>query len=178
MTKQTSIASRLLFALGEIADISAGQLDAFLLSQGSTTQLKKNLKIFDRQYFSALQGLERNGYIKKIDRNHFLISPKALARIRKLKKIQWNESEWNGTWIIISFDIPEQERVKRDIFRSRIQGMGFVRLQNSVFIAPFADLEELSVLRKDLKIEKYVTFFQAKICETEDDSKLKQMFGL
>jgi len=181
MPKRKSIASRLLFALAEMAEFTADQLDVLLLSSGSVSQLKRNLKILDKQYYSAFQGLQANGYIKKVNNNQFLISPKALEKIHKekeLKKIKWDKKKWDGQWVIASFDIPEDQRRKREIFRSAIKRMGFIRLQNSVFISPFAELEELSSLRAELEIEKYVTFFKAKICETENDSKLRKFFGL
>ncbi|MFH1855121.1 MAG: CRISPR-associated endonuclease Cas2 [bacterium] len=180
MPKKISIATKLLLGLVEMAEVSADHLDAFLLSAGSASLLQKNLNLLDTQYHSSLQGLEKHGYIQKINKNQFLISPKAQRKIRKIKneQIKWDKKKWNGMWIIVAFDIPEPQKNERDAFRCAIKREGFIRLQNSVFVAPFADLGELSRLRVDLKIEEYVTFFQAKSCETEDDSKLKKRFGL
>jgi phenylacetic acid degradation operon negative regulatory protein len=178
MPKPNSISTGLLLAFCELAGDTADYLDAFLLSAGSVSQLKSNLRLKDRQYHSALQGLERNGYIERLDKNQFLISPKAKKKIKRLRDQEWNRQNWSGDWMIISFDIPEPQKSKRNIFRSSIKRMGFIGLQNSVFICPFADLDEICLLRTSLKIEKYVTMFQAKICQTEDDSKLRKRFGL
>jgi len=67
---------------------------------------------------------------------------------------------------------------ERNIFRSLIKRKGFLGLQNSVFIAPFADLEMIDMIRRELKIEKYVSFFVAKSHSSDDDSALKKRFDL
>ena len=43
---------------------------------------------------------------------------------------------WDGKWRIVIFDIPEEDRVFRDILRDHLKELGFYRLQNSVFISP------------------------------------------
>lgn len=178
MKQKESIATRLLLALSDITQVGSSHLEAFLLSAGSAKKLKHNLRIADQQFNSAFQGLERHGYLEKVNNNQFLISPKAQRKIKQLKNLNRSKKDWSGKWIIISFDIPESKRDKRDMWRAAIKRLGFMRLQNSVFISPFADLKELSAIRSELKIEKYVSFFEAQACSTEDDSGLKRYFNL
>lgn len=178
MKQKESIAARLLLAFSDIAQVGSNHLEAFLLSAGSAKKLKHNLRIADQQFNSALQGLERHGYLEKLNNNQFLISPKAQRKIKQLNNLHRSKKDWSGKWIIVSFDIPESKRNKRDMWRAAIKRLGFIRLQNSVFISPFADLKELSAIRSELKIEKYVSFFEAQACFTEDDSGLKKYFNL
>lgn len=180
MGKGDTNSTRLLLTFAEFAGFAFDTLDAFVVSRGSAKQLSQNMNMLNKQYHSTLQGLCRNGYIKKINENQYLITPKGKVKIRvaKIDESDWRGSEWDGSWRVICFDIPEQRRRERDIFRSVLKRKGFIGIQNSVFIAPFADLEMLAELREDLGIAKYVSFFISKTYQTDDDSLLKEKFNL
>ncbi len=61
---------------------------------------------------------------------------------------------WDGRWRILTFDIPEKRKVLRDKVRQTLVAVGFVKLQNSVWIYPY-DCEDLIVLLKaDFRIGK------------------------
>lgn len=155
-------------------------LGAFLFSGRSARILSENLNLNQRQFHSIFNGLQKNGYIKKINDNQFLIAPKSIVKIRisKIEQSDWTDKIWDGWWCLVIFDIPEVMRKERNILRSLIKRKGFIGIQGSVFISPFADFEELARLRNDLGIEKYVTFFKSKSVETDDDSHLKKKFNL
>lgn len=170
---------KLLITLLDFAQTASDELDAFLMSASSASQLQRNLKISQTQYKSSVQALCRTGCIKKINQNQFLITPKGRSRITRIKieRANW-QGKFDGFWKIVSYDIPEPMNKQRDIFRSVLKRKGFIGLQNSVFIAPFADFAALDELRKNLKIEKYVSFFNAKSDASDDDSALRKKFNL
>jgi len=167
-------------AVAELADLSFDMLEAFIFSCGSTKILARNMGMLDSKYYSSMQSLSRNGYIKKINNDQFLITPKMLLRLAEIDLMEsdWADIEWDGSWKIIAFDIPESKKRERNIFRSLIKRMGFIGIQNSVFIAPYADFEQLANLRVYLKIEKYISFFEAKSAATDDDQALREKFNL
>jgi len=167
-------------ALKDFAIDSADVLGGFLMSAGSSKLLARNLGYKNRQYYSTLQTLRSGGYVKKVNEDQFLITPKAIKKIRmiKVELSVWEAKEWDGYWRIIIFDIPEKLRSKRAAFRSLIKRKGFVGVQQSVFIAPYANFEELALIRSDLGVEKYISFFLAKSSETDDDRLLKKRFDL
>lgn len=151
---------------------------------------KKGIHTFSRkmnmgeyQLKSALQSLEKHGYIEKTN-DQFLITPKGKRRILflKLKKRANTKTEtrpkWSGNWYIVIFDIPESMRSSRDALRFYLKQYGFIRLQNSVFVSPWADFDLLNELRYEYKIEKYVNFLIAKSVSQDDDSLLKKRFNL
>ncbi len=43
---------------------------------------------------------------------------------------------WDGKWRLVLFDIPEKDRLFRDILREHLRTLKFLKLQHSVFISP------------------------------------------
>ena len=166
--------------VGEHIGIAWDTLEAFLFSYGSSKALARNLRMKDAQYYSSMQSLERSGCIKRVNEDQFLITPKMAARLAENKMIEsdWHKKNWDHFWKIIAFDIPEEKKRERDVFRSLIKRKGFIGIQNSVFIAPFADFEQLANLRSYLGVEEYISFFVAKSAPTDDDHLLKEKFNL
>lgn len=84
--------------------------------------------------------------------------------------------KWDKKWRMIIFDIKESRRTTRDILRSTLNRLGFVKLQNSVWVFPY-DCEELIVmLKSDLFVGKDVLYITAD--KIENDYWLKEVFGL
>jgi len=166
--------------IDDFAESTGDGLGAFLFSFGSAKIFARNMGAKDRQFFSSVQSLQKSGYIKKVNQDQFLITPKAVKKIRTLELIDANRrtNQWDGMWRIVAFDVPESKKHERNILRSVIKRMGFVGIQNSVFVSPFANFDQLSKLRSDLNIEKYVSFFEAKVADTDDDLKLRKRFNL
>ena len=83
---------------------------------------------------------------------------------------------WDGKWRLVIFDIRERRRTTRDLLRQQLQGLGLVRLQNSVWVYPY-DFSELTVLFKaDAMIGKDILYLTVE--ELENDSWLRKHFGL
>lgn len=47
------------------------------------------------------------------------------------------DASWNGEWHIVTFDIPEQQKLLRDRIRRLISRLGCYQLQKSVWVLPF-----------------------------------------
>lgn len=140
----------------------------------------RKLQMGEYQFRSAIESLEKQFLIRKT-RNGFLITPKGKIKIKFLKLQRTKpkeEQEWDGKWRIVIFDIPEDARQTRDIFRSLLKRKGFIRLQNSVFISPYGNFDELNSIRHEYGIERYVNFLMAKADEVENDQNLRQRFDL
>jgi len=166
--------------LKDFAFDAAGAAEAFLLSAGSSRLMMRRMRLNSREYQSAIYSLKKSGYIKRTNEDQFLITPKAIKKIRMLKveESDWRQKEWDGRWRIVVFDIPEPKRRERNILRSLLKRKGFIGLQNSVFVAPYADFDDLNLMRSELGIEKYVNFFVAKSAGIDDDRLLREKFGL
>ena len=175
----TKSAGRLLFDIFcEFGDIAI-EADFFMSKTGVYRLSHNNPKMHGRTE-DFVRSLLRGGYIKQKEKEKFLITPKGRKAIRWMQ-IQANtadEQQYKGSWIFVIYDIPERMKSERNMFRSFLKRNGFIKLQNSVFVSAFANLDDLDFVRHEYQIEKYVNFIVGKSDEREDDSLLRKKFGL
>ncbi|MBI2595471.1 CRISPR-associated endonuclease Cas2 [Candidatus Daviesbacteria bacterium] len=63
----------------------------------------------------------------------------------------------DGKWRLIIFDIPEDKKSARDVFRRKLIQLGLIRLQDSVFASAFPCKKEVDFLCHFLGISDFVT---------------------
>jgi len=88
------------------------------------------------------------------------------------KKIQ----KWDKKWRILIFDIKENARVRRNQMRSSLGELGFVRLQNSVWVYPYDCENLLFLLKTYYGFGGNVLYILAD--KVENDKHLRDHFGL
>ena len=99
----------------------------------------------------------------------------AQYRARALKEV-FSPEQWDGKWRIVIFDIVENRKVRRDWLRRELWQIGFVRLQNSVWISPYPCEEFISLLKADGGLGASTLFIVAD--SVENDQHLKKQFRL
>lgn len=60
---------------------------------------------------------------------------------------------WDGTWLVVVFSIPEQQRDIRHALRSRLRWQGFAPLYDGVWVSPRSDSSAVKSIVSDLGIE-------------------------
>ena len=95
----------------------------------------------------------------------------------------WNETyqlqkprKWDGKWRLVIFDIPEKKRPTRDKIRHLVSRLGFLRLQDSVWVYPYDCEELMTLLKTDLKIGRALLYVIADAIEF--DKPIRRHFGL
>lgn len=68
---------------------------------------------------------------------------------------------WDKKWRIVIFDIPEEKRIIRNLFRRNLKKWGFKHLQKSVWISKKNIMDKLFSYIKDLGVEKWVWVFES-----------------
>lgn len=63
-------------------------------------------------------------------------------------------------WVLAVFSVPESERQKRHVLRSRLAGLGFGTTAPGVWIAPARLYEEARHVLQRLRLDPYVDFFR------------------
>ena len=90
----------------------------------------------------------------------------------KIKK----PKRWDKKWRVVIFDIREKRRKTRNLLRSTLNRLGFVKLQNSVWIFPYECEELVIMLKSSLFLGKDVLYMR--VDNIENDQWLKKFFGL
>ena len=135
------------------------------------------------RYRTALGRLVAQGYIafEKRDGKQYariteegskiLAFEQEKARLSNIKK-----KRWNGRWRVVIFDVPERRRVVRDRLRDIMKEVGFVRLQDSVWVFPYDCEDFITLLKAELKIGVAILYMVVE--HIENDKYLREYFGL
>lgn len=119
-----------------------------------------------RQYFKTLKSIRREW--RDIDQQSFERSIKRLSQEKLVKEKRLTDGsfklllteegkreakklslfgnsikfkkprKWDRKWRIVLFDIPEKDRIFRDILREHLRELKFYKLQHSVFVSPYS----------------------------------------
>jgi len=126
---------------------------------------KRRKKFNDLIYLLKKDGLIRKE--KKVGKKILFLTKKGEDKkeeltIRKDKEMPGikYKQEKSKTFSIISFDIPERERRKRDWVRCVLQNLGFKMIQKSVWIGKIEIPKEFIDDLFKLKMDEYVEIFE------------------
>jgi len=124
----------------------------------------------------ARRRLIDQGLLKQTD-GRLRLTPKGVVAATVLES-QYSirrPKRWDGRWRVLAFDVPEYRKGVRDKIRRTLMHIGFMRLQDSVWVYPY-DCEDFMVLLKaDFKIGKDVLYMI--VDELEGDGRLRKEFG-
>ncbi|MCX4765581.1 PaaX family transcriptional regulator [Streptomyces sp. NBC_01275] len=76
------------------------------------------------------------------------------------QRIYVTASPGDEGWVLAVFSVPESERQKRHVLRSRLAGLGFGTAAPGVWIAPARLYEEARHTLRRLRLDPYVDFFR------------------
>jgi CRISPR/Cas system-associated endoribonuclease Cas2 len=83
---------------------------------------------------------------------------------------------WDKKWRIVTFDIREKRHSTRDMVRREMKSVGFIKLQNSVWVHPYPCEDFITLLKANARIGKEVLYIVAE--EVENDAFLREKFKL
>ncbi|NUT92513.1 MAG: PaaX family transcriptional regulator, partial [Saccharothrix sp.] len=85
--------------------------------------------------------------------------------------------DWDGTWTMVGFSVPESWRSQRHDLRSRLVWGGFGPLQNGLWVAP--GVVDVPTLVDDLDLNEYLKVFTARTAKpTEADQIVQTAFDV
>ncbi len=126
----------------------------------------------------ARDRLLRQGLLRRED-GFLRLTPKGKAALRHLEIREFKTvppKRWDRKWRVLIFDIPEYRKGLRDKVRRTLEAIGFVRLQDSVWVYPHDCEDLIALLKADFKIGKDMLYMIVE--ELEGDTHLKRQFGL
>ena len=83
---------------------------------------------------------------------------------------------WDGKWRVLIFDIPEYRRKTRDDLRRSLHHIGFVPLQQSVWVYPYDCEDFITLMKADFHIGNAMLYMI--VDSIENDKHLRQHFEL
>ncbi|MBQ9053060.1 PaaX family transcriptional regulator C-terminal domain-containing protein [Rhodococcus sp. (in: high G+C Gram-positive bacteria)] len=132
------------------------------LSTGTFLDVLGQLDIGAHTVRSTLQRMCDRGLLARYRQGrevYFGLTDRSTTLLRRGKAESWRpvDPEWNETWTIVAFSIPENRRATRQRLRSRLAGAGFGLLQSGLWIAPGE--VDLDPLIDDLDVIEQVKVF-------------------
>jgi DNA-binding transcriptional regulator PaaX len=129
---------------------------------------------------SAIARLHDRGLIRFEKRGEYNFVRLTAKGRQALKKYQLGEEaiskpkKWDGKWRVLIFDIKEQSRQARDKLRRELARLGFVRLQNSVWVHPYECEDIVILLKAHFRLGRSVLYLTVE--KIENDAWLRKNF--
>lgn len=115
----------------------------------------------------TLYRLRTRGYVYIVKKDEELILHLTAKGKRALKKLRLENlaisrpARWDGRWRFVAFDIPEKKRGLRSAFRKKLEELGFVKIEKSLFAHPHPCTTEVALLVDCLGIGSFVHHIEA-----------------
>ncbi len=130
-------------------------------------------------YRNSVNYLKKNGMIsiaKKNGKKFLKLTRKGELKILMAKARVPAVQKWDEKWRVITFDIPENAKPRRNQFRCLLQANHFVKFQASVYISPYPLNKEALAYLRQTGLSRFIRIMKAE--EIDDDRDLKKRFNL
>lgn len=152
------VAPNVVGALGKLGYLPKNR-DKELITRARKNLIRKGLLTYEGSFLRLTQTGEAE--LRRLERAEY-----------KLKK----PKRWDKKWRVLIFDIPEKRRGLREKVRRTLITIGFVKLQNSVWLYPYDCEDLITLLKADFKIGKDLLYL---IVESlEYDTRFRERFNL
>ncbi|HEY4514821.1 MAG TPA: hypothetical protein VJJ22_01530 [Candidatus Paceibacterota bacterium] len=160
-------------AIGVIAPNALSMLGLFGVS-------KK--KIYFSKLSESINGLVNKKYVEFVMKDGsrrlritdkgklYLYTLDTECKLRKVPK------KWDKKWRVVIFDIIEVRRKVRDDIRRQLGRLGFLRLQDSVWVYPYDCEDIITLLKLDKQVGRGMLYMI--VDQIELDKPIREHFGL
>jgi phenylacetic acid degradation operon negative regulatory protein len=138
-----------------------------------------------REFLRTKDYLCKRGYIKLLPTKHegeytLRLTDKGKERVfaDQMKRgiLQHDRKQWDGSWRLVVFDIPEKHKSEREALHRRLREMGLYQLQDSVLVSPFPVQAEIEMFCELLSITSGVRCIESK--NIGEDDEVRNFFRL
>lgn len=115
----------------------------------------------------ALKRLQKRSLVKITEKNGIKFISLTDQGMALMNKIELGKARikipkrWDDKWRIVIFDVREKNKAVRDRLRETLRGLGFKRLQHSVWIYPYPCDELVELIRRSYKLGRNVLYFSS-----------------
>ncbi len=136
-------------------------------------KVRRVLKTLEKSKIISLEERDDEVYVRVVNRFDTNLIKYSIKTLLDLKN---KEKKWHGKWYLVTFDIPEKERNKRDHLRRFLTKIGFYKYQKSVYAFPYECEKEVALLKQIVEGGKYINYVVAERIENEIPAKV--YFGI
>ena len=143
----------------------------FLKNKNKNFSFNRSIKLLKNNGLIIFENTEKGNFAK--------LTLKGESKLRQIELLDYKikkPKKWDQKWRLIIFDIKEEKRRTRDKIRQTLIKIGFIRLQDSVWVYPYDCEDLISLLKIDFKIGKEVLYIIAD--KIENDKILLKNFDL
>lgn len=94
----------------------------------------------------------------------------------KIEEMKLDDSNWDGKWRLIIYDVAKTKRANSEMFRTMLNKLNILKLQKSVYLTPFKCEDEIEYLRIFFDIGTEVQIL--KVGSLENESAYRRYFGI
>lgn len=128
----------------------------------------------------AIFQLRKKGFVRykrRYSQETLDITKEGIARLKELVPSYKSKRTWDGHVYLITYDIPEKQRYKREILRFFIIRLGGVKLQESVFLIPYNPRMSLKSFIEERNLRGVVIISDLGQDATIGEEDLKTLIG-
>lgn len=120
-------------------------------------------KISKPLILQAIKRLQEKGFVEYVDVGKVVFKLTDLGTDQVMRiKLQSTEVEaWDGIWRLVVFDIPEDQRIARDLLRFKLKEWGFLKIQRSVWATKKNCTVVMRKFIEELGISKWVLLIES-----------------
>jgi len=137
------------------------------------SKIKRVLKNLEKREIVFLEKKDKEVFVHIKDKENICILKYSLKTLLDFKK---KKKDWRGKWFLVIFDVPEEQKNKRNYLRNFLHQLGFFPYQKSVYLFPYECREEIAFIKKIVEGESYIKYIMAE--EIEDENTVKRFFNL
>ncbi|WP_231618968.1 PaaX family transcriptional regulator [Nonomuraea sp. SBT364] len=148
---------------------------------GSVIDVFARLGVTEEAARSTLTRMVNRGLLARHRRGrktYFGLTGKATAVLEDGRRRIWETGavnrDWDGTWTLVGFSLPDSHRSTRHDLRSRLIWAGFGLLQSGLWIAPGA--KDVTGTVTELGLREHVTVLAARALKPTESADLVRAF--
>jgi DNA-binding transcriptional regulator PaaX len=103
---------------------------------------------------------------------HLTEKGKSYYQKKQIESMQLpREKKWDGLWRMVSFDIPEKEKINRRHFSKTLNVLGLYNLEKSIFVYPYECQKQIQEIAEAFNVYKYVRYIKANYISRDEMAK-------
>jgi len=135
------------------------------------------LEVSQRAARTTLSRMKRRGWLEaqRVGRRSlYRATPKALALLREGGERLFGPrpGPWDGTWHLIAYSLPAEQRLTRNRLRTGLSWLGYGAVQPGTLIAAHPRADEVKRLVRDLEVGDYIHMFRGARLDPKESGRI------